>query len=80
MRSRIPAYSFPYVCNIQVSVLFQGYDEKKVTWQDNMGALVRNGEHMQVTRDGDLEVKDVSWGDMGLFSCCLLYTSDAADE
>jgi len=46
-----------------------GYDEKKVTWQDNMGALVRNGEHMQVTRDGDLEVKDVTWSDMGQFSC-----------
>ena len=46
-------------------------DEAEVTWTDSKGDAVANEEEkrFEVTEAGDLRISDVSWEDMGEFTC-----------
>ena len=46
-------------------------DEAVVTWTDSKGDAVANEEEkrIEVTEAGDLRISDVSWEDMGEFTC-----------
>ena len=44
-------------------------DEAIVIWTDARGEAVMKEERFEVTESGDLRISEVSWADMGQFTC-----------